>query len=1319
MPRARNVGTVALGTVLLGLGCTQRNEADRDAGLAFPEAEKADPDAAPHQAGYPEPEFGPLGRRAIRQQGGNRARPVGPLHNPVATRPEHSEARQQPKRELLATASEGAMASAGKPVAPLAQPALIAPPKMPTAANIAADDNAPPTASTFAAAFPEAGDIVPAETSDPAIATEQVTSPAPPVELAAAEPAPTEWPEVDFTPDPPVELPPQPAAISPEQDPAATLQDKAPPAEADGTGPIRFAEATIPPAPAAPVPARIETAPQLARVDTGTSIGTPAPNDPDAAPPQPQPAGMTAGTPAAVPTAPSPETSTEAATPALSAKADLPVRQRTIAARETTGTGTSSSQPAQQPDVDNVKVPELASVVPPRRAPIPMTTAAPPQPAAALPTPANDGDGDATGAHSTSTVSAPPAAALVPSPRTQSTLGLERAATGKPPDGAAFVDNRQSAFTASAEPPVLSYQDELILEVKVADFDASDTVIAYGTRQGVYLPLGTLARILDLAITVSDDGHFASGWVLREDRALSINLRAGVLTQQGKESPIAADAAVAFEGELYVLDRRFEQLMPLTIETDLRSQAIVIKTLEPFPFEERMRREASRKKLASRGQVAQKERWPREDTPYRIASLPVADVELRAVTDNTLGSRLEGDLQLAGDLGFLTAQAYVSGDTQRGLTSSLIELGRVDPDAELLGPLSATEFAVGDISTISMPIGLRGVSGRGAMVTNTPPESVSVFEKIDLRGILLDGYEVELYRNDILIGSTREAVNGQYEFLQVPVDFGLNVFRLVFFGPQGQRSEEVRRISVGDGRLPEGKLVYRFGAVQKGKNVLGVRPDNFIPPNDYGVWRATGELAYGLTPDITAIASGSWFETVDNGIVDDSWIASAGVRTGLGRFALKADLAAQDGGGFAAGAGIAGRFGNSAVTLSHVEYSSGFIDETRSLTAEPLTRSTELDLNTSLNVGDPVTGLSIPLTARIRHFETAAGRAQTNAALRASTRTSGFLISNTLEYSRTSAPQVETLSQLFGNFDLATAGRSKTRGRLSLGYRVLPEPDLISASLEADHAIDQDTAIRGSLSYNFESKSAQVGLSAVRDFDRFTLALDGNYGFRDDNYSLGLRLGFSFGRDPLKGNFFIARPGLASAGGVSARAFRDMDGDGRFGPGDSVLPEVDFIAYNQTATSGEDGIARLTRLGEGRGVTLQVDPTTLPDIDLAPVRKGIEIVPRPGRIHATDFPIVALSEVDGTVTFHQDGRERGVSGVRLQLRNASGKIVDYARTEIEGYYFFERVLPGSYTIELDPDQSTSLKLCADREYTLDVGYESDLLSRDIDIAVCQ
>ncbi len=126
----------------------------------------------------------------------------------------------------------------------------------------------------------------------------------------------------------------------------------------------------------------------------------------------------------------------------------------------------------------------------------------------------------------------------------------------------------------------------------------------------------------------------------------------------------------------------------------------------------------------------------------------------------------------------------------------------------------------------------------------------------------------------------------------------------------------------------------------------------------------------------------------------------------------------------------------------------------------------------------------------------------------------------------------------------------------------------------------------------------------------------------------------------------------------------------------------------------------------------------MPDIDLAPAVEGIEIVPRPGRIHSAEFPIVALSEVEGTVSFNQGATAKGVSGVRLKLQDASGKDVSFAKTEIDGYFFFERIKPGTYTLRLDADQAKRLNLCAAQDYTVSVGFEPDIIKTDVAIRQC-
>lgn len=910
-------------------------------------------------------------------------------------------------------------------------------------------------------------------------------------------------------------------------------------------------------------------------------------------------------------------------------------------------------------------------------------------------------------------VAVPNFASVLPRREPGDSLGLEKILQDLKTADAAFSVQEGAAVEVGVGSPEFSYQDELILELKVEGYDATDTIVAYDSPEGIYLPLGALGRILDLALRISDDGNYAYGWVLREERVVRIDLRQGVYEIGGQEAPLPEGYAVAFEGEMFLRGEDIARFVPIEIETSLRSQSVTIKTLEPFPFEERLEREADRKRLANGGK-REVEKWPRSETPWRLATVPGADVQLRAVSRSTDGEQLEGDLTIAGDLAFLSAQAFFSSNSQDGLVSSLVEVGRIDPDGELLGPLRATEFAVGDVSNPTMPLGLRSVSGRGFSVSNAPLGAVSAFDKIDLRGVLQDGYEVELYRNDILVGSTTDRVNGRYEFLQVPVDFGLNIFRLVFYGPQGQRYEEVRTISVGDGRLSKGELVYRIGAVQKDQNVLGVRdPDRILPP-DFGDWRATAEIGFGLTTDITTVMGAAWYQ--DGGL--DQWIATGGVRTSLGRFAVKADVAAASGNAFAFSGGIAGRLGHSAFTVTHIEYTGGFLDETRTTTREFLQRSTELNFNTSLSFGKLGDGVSIPITARLRHFETLDGRQQTSALLRGSARLPGLLVSNTFEFSRTSQPGSPSFSQLVGNFDLATLGRSKTRGRASLGYAILPNPELLSAALEVDHALDEKTSLRASAGYVFASNSPQVSASARRDFDRFSLSLDGNYTFDSKAYAVGLRLALSFGRDPLTGRFFTSRDSLASSGSASLLAFHDRDADGVYGPRDVVLPDVDLIAFNSTSRTDQSGVARLIGLGNGRPVSLQVDTTSLPDIDLAPASPGFEIVPRAGRIYGAKIPIVSLSEVEGTVALIRDGTKRAVSGVRLELRRADGTAVAFAKTEVDGYFFFERVPPGSYAIAIDQGQASRLGICLDKDYPVSVGGVSSAQAFDIAVVTC-
>ena len=867
--------------------------------------------------------------------------------------------------------------------------------------------------------------------------------------------------------------------------------------------------------------------------------------------------------------------------------------------------------------------------------------------------------------------------------------------------------NAKPGQTVANTAPTLSEDDELILEIRTLHREMTDTITAHGLRGGVYLPLGDLARFLDLSIAVSDDGHYANGWYLSPGRTISINLRAGTIIQGGKEAPLPKADFVAHDGELWIKADRLADILPIKLVTDLRAQSVVVKTLEPFPFEQRLARDAARDRLANAGH-AQAPVYERQDDPYHAFDVPISELEVRSSGTTGIAPHIEGDFRAAGDLLFMTGRLYASLASNSGLIAARAELGRRDPEAKLLGPLHATEFEMGDIATESMPVGLRGISGRGAFVTNEPLEHASVFETIDFRGELPAGFEVEIYRNDTLIGSTNTPVNGQYEFLHVPVEFGLNVFRMVFYGPQGQRREDVRRISVGDGRLAKGAFTYNVFAVQKDKTVIPVTEPGFQPTLDYGDWREGFALQYGLTGGVTVVGSGALYQSGGA----SKWLASTGVRTGLGAWAAKIDAAIGSGGGTAVELGLAGKVLGTSIVATHAEYGHGFVDEVRSLSNLPLTSMTQFDLAKTLHFGLH----AMPVALTWQHLTFANGQVSDTAALRQTFTLGRVMATNVINYTDTAAPGSVTTHSTTGTFDLATFAGSHTQYRAEAAYSLGPHPRLMSLGGEVSHDLDANTTLRASLNQTFDNHQTQLGLSGARKFGPYALSFDSSYTPQSKTYAFTVRLGFSFGRNPLNGRMFVARPGLSSSGAVAVRAFADTSESGEGDTTGAPIGNVAFYSANSHVTSGADGTALLTGTGDGVRTAVHIDSASLPDIAMAPARPGVEVIARPGRIPVVNFAILQLSDIEGTAVYADGNRKHGVAGLKLNLINAHGHRAAHARSEGDGFVLIEQVRPGDYQLEIAPEQARNLKIHLVGDTRVHVGHKGKLVRLKIVVA---
>ena len=195
-----------------------------------------------------------------------------------------------------------------------------------------------------------------------------------------------------------------------------------------------------------------------------------------------------------------------------------------------------------------------------------------------------------------------------------------------------------------------------------------------------------------------------------------------------------------------------------------------------------------------------------------------------------------------------------------------------------------------------------------------------------------------------------------------------------------------------------------------------------------------------------------------------------------------------------------------------MEYGGGYVDEIRAPSDQPLTRATDLDLNTTLHFGKDGGGLFLPLTGHFDQLDYANGVTQTDASLRERS-AARFLIANSFNYTATTNPGFASSSSLLGAFDLASFA-ARTQYRATIAYTLLPHVDIAAAGVEVDRVLDDRTGLKSGLQYDVAGHETFLDFSAQCRFDHFSLSFDGQAGVPHRNFSFVMRLSFSFGLKP-------------------------------------------------------------------------------------------------------------------------------------------------------------------------------------------------------------
>ena len=788
---------------------------------------------------------------------------------------------------------------------------------------------------------------------------------------------------------------------------------------------------------------------------------------------------------------------------------------------------------------------------------------------------------------------------------------------------------------------------------------------------GVLLPLGEVCRAVDFAITVDVTKGSADGFFLSESRRFTLDATTGKVLVEGQPRRFDASLVEIHQDDIYVDSRLLSEWLPIDFTVDLYGAVVNLRPREPLPVQKRQEREGRvQKGLANLGYAGPA--YPRIQNPYHLLDYPFIDQTLRynlKTSDSGSQHNVQYSTFATGDLLLHEANLYVSGD-DKGISESRFSLARRDPSADLLGPLRAREYALGDILNPGLDLVSLPRSGRGITVSNYPLARQNQFDRHTFRGDLPRGWEVELYQNGALIAFAQSRPDGLYEFANVPLLFGLNLFRLVFYGPQGQRREESHRFNIAESLTPPGTLYYRAVAND---------------PKDAGQ-RGHLELDYGLSKHLTSTLALASVEL-------DSVRHSYG-RLGLSGFwtlvFADAEVVFDRGGGSVASAGLQTRVGALGITLRRSQLNDFESEIFRNQYGAITSRSS---VRFDATVPAPLFS-QIPVAIDFSEDRLKSGQSVDRVTGRLSAFYRGFSLTNGIDWSFSRGSPRPFESSAVGDLLISKFVRSYgLRGELV--YTLAPTRELTNALATVETLLFPQFFVQAGVGRAFSARQTRFLLSVTRTEGPFGFGANLDY-TRPGGLSVALTLNASVLRDPRSGRWHSQARSLAGLGAASPLVFLDANGNGVRDPGEKAMDGVGFLANRAGGAQRTDaqGTALLTGLPVYQDVDVGVSTATLDDPLAIPLRPGVRFVPRPGRVTSMEVPVLISGEITGTARVHRGDVEHPGAGVQVQLVDRSGKVVKETRTAYDGFYDFTLIVPGEYEVRVSPEQLRRLNLTA-------------------------
>jgi len=669
---------------------------------------------------------------------------------------------------------------------------------------------------------------------------------------------------------------------------------------------------------------------------------------------------------------------------------------------------------------------------------------------------------------------------------------------------------------------------------------------------------------------------------------------------------------------------------------------------------------------------------------YRLFTVPHGRVNI-AAEKTSRDSGVNTSLQLTSDLLYHSAELTLSDSSDTELSARLaLSRYKKSPEERILGFYD--EYKLGDITGQTNSLTTNSGSGVGVSFSRRPEGFRPSSQEITLEVSAYPGWEAELFHNQDFLAVTTVPPDGLLVFESVEVNYGANTYQIKLYGPFGEEEVITKRIDLTKNALSKGELAHSFYGLDKNHRLINDPNDESYEINNYGV-----NFDYGIS-DSWQIGMGYIVLEGDKEFINMKNAIS------LPGILLENDISFDQEGNYAQLTSLFGRaFQEDSYSLS-IESAEDFQSDRISVVGA----STKYDASYNKAIDN------INLTFNANYTETDFSELYS---LR--NQISGYLgrvrYSHSITYaeskrSSVAGTEASKFSTLIGSLGLS--------GSLPLNIR-------ISGIL--DYAPEEDDKILNSSRVRLQKRIADIwrgnhyltadylplvsensakwrlGHNVSWPAKSFQLTLSSNYD-EEENWGVQMGLQFFLGYDYQNNRMLFNDLLPSNTASLDVHTYLDRQINGVPDPLDYDLSGVEF--------SGNPEWEGIVTGEEGRAVLPGVYAQT-PFSFSAKWKQGSNAInndyvvyTHPGAYVDVNMLFILSTDIAGFVYRTQKGNEAGLQNITVQLFDADNKLLRTQETDLDGYYEFFGLVPGSFIIRVAEED------LLDKNYTSDqVGFK--------------